>query len=122
MDWGKTLSSEQPRAVDLAFLPLVSRPTQIQATEERQRRPGAQLRPGHHQVGEPNWGPGAQEGRPGCARSRVPELWGGEGSLHCQWVGIGWARHADPHGLSASVQSATRPTPPAFDHTEKCTI
>ncbi|XP_053074397.1 zinc finger protein 865-like [Acinonyx jubatus] len=47
MDWGKTLSSEQPRAVDLAFLRLVSRPTQIQAAEERQRNPGARLRPGH---------------------------------------------------------------------------
>lgn len=97
MDWGKTLSSEQPRAVDLAFLRLVSRPTQIQAAEERQRNPGARLRPGH-QVGEPDWGPGAEEGRPGSARSRVPELRGGEGSLHCQWIGTGWARHADPMG------------------------
>uniref|UniRef100_A0A8I3W2A3 Uncharacterized protein n=1 Tax=Callithrix jacchus TaxID=9483 RepID=A0A8I3W2A3_CALJA len=46
MDWGKTLSSEQPKAADLAFLPPVSRPTLVQAAKQRQRSPGAQFRPG----------------------------------------------------------------------------
>uniref|UniRef100_A0A8C0D4K2 Uncharacterized protein n=1 Tax=Balaenoptera musculus TaxID=9771 RepID=A0A8C0D4K2_BALMU len=69
MDWGKTLSSEPPRAADLAFLPLVSRPTEVEAAEQRQRSPSVPLRPGH-QVGELDWGPGAEEGWPGRARVR----------------------------------------------------
>lgn len=60
-----TLSSEQPRAADLAFLRLVPRPTQVQATQQSQRSAGAQLRP-CHQVGEPDWGSVAEDGRLGC--------------------------------------------------------
>uniref|UniRef100_A0A8C4MU42 Uncharacterized protein n=1 Tax=Equus asinus TaxID=9793 RepID=A0A8C4MU42_EQUAS len=121
MDWGQTLSLEQPRAADLAFLPLVSRPTQVQAAEQRQRSPGAHLRPGH-QVGEPDRGPGAEEGRLGRTRIPVPGLWGGAGSAQCWWIGTGWARRADLRGLGASLQSADRLKPRAFGHTGKCTI
>uniref|UniRef100_A0A452V829 Uncharacterized protein n=2 Tax=Ursus TaxID=9639 RepID=A0A452V829_URSMA len=90
MDWGKTLSSEQPRAADLAFLLLISRPTQIQAAEQRQRSPGAQLRPGH-QVGEPDSGPGAKEGRPGPLQESGPGTAGRRRksalSVDRDWVG-----------------------------------
>uniref|UniRef100_A0A2K5NJV5 Uncharacterized protein n=3 Tax=Cercopithecinae TaxID=9528 RepID=A0A2K5NJV5_CERAT len=72
MDWGKTLSSEQPKAADLAFLPPASRPTQVQAAKQRQRSPGARFRPGQ-QVGGPDWGPSTEEGRPRPG-SRVPGL------------------------------------------------
>lgn len=43
MDWGKTLSSEQPRAADLAFLLLISRPGSRAETAES--RSAAQARP-----------------------------------------------------------------------------
>lgn len=85
MDWGKTLSSEPPRAADLAFLPLVSRPTQVEAAEQRQRSPSVPLRPSH-QVGELDWGPGAEEGWPGRARVADLGLRGCSGSRHCQWT------------------------------------
>lgn len=71
MDWGKTLSSEQPKAADLAFLPPASRPTQVQAAKQRQRSPGARFRPGQ-QVGGPDWGPSTEEGRPACASVQGP--------------------------------------------------
>uniref|UniRef100_A0A2K6UQM6 Uncharacterized protein n=1 Tax=Saimiri boliviensis boliviensis TaxID=39432 RepID=A0A2K6UQM6_SAIBB len=86
MDWGKTLSSEQPEAADLAFLPPVSRPTLVQAAKQRQRSPGAQFRPGQ-QVGGPDWGPGTEEGRPGCVVVGSPRF---------QRIEIGWAIPEDP--------------------------
>lgn len=90
MDWGKTLSSEQPRTADLAFLPLVSRPTQLQAAEQRHWSPGAPLRPGH-QVGEPDPGPGAEEGRPGPRQESGPGTAGRRRksalSMGQDWVG-----------------------------------
>uniref|UniRef100_A0A2K5D0F1 Uncharacterized protein n=1 Tax=Aotus nancymaae TaxID=37293 RepID=A0A2K5D0F1_AOTNA len=111
MDWGKTLSSKQPKAADLAFLPPVSRPMLVQA-----RSPGAQFRPGQ-QVGEPDWGPGTEEGRPGCAGLQVVV-----GSPRFQRIEIGWAIPEDPLGLDDGFRSAYRPEPRAFGHTEKCTI
>lgn len=75
MDWGKTLSSEQPRAADLVSLPVVSRSTQVEAAEQRQRSPSVQLRPGH-QVGKAVPGTGRRGGQACCARVRVLGLWG----------------------------------------------
>uniref|UniRef100_A0A2I3GTJ8 Uncharacterized protein n=1 Tax=Nomascus leucogenys TaxID=61853 RepID=A0A2I3GTJ8_NOMLE len=99
MDWGKTLSSEQPKAADLAFLPPVSRHTQVQAAKQRQRRPGAWFRPGQ-QVGGPDWGPGTEEGRPARAGVqgpgfRVPGLQEVAGSPRFQRIEIGWTRPED---------------------------
>ena len=121
MDWGKTLSSEPPRAADLAFLPLVSRPTEVEAAEQRQRSPSvpAQARPPGRRAGLGTWRRGGLAGpRPGPG----PGTAGCSGSRHCQWTRTGWARHADPHGLGASFQSANRSKPRAFGHTKKYTI
>uniref|UniRef100_A0A5F7Z713 Uncharacterized protein n=1 Tax=Macaca mulatta TaxID=9544 RepID=A0A5F7Z713_MACMU len=63
MDWGKTLSSEQPKAADLAFLPPASRPTQVQAAKQRQRSPGARFRPGQQRTDKHHCGGQAPLGR-----------------------------------------------------------
>uniref|UniRef100_A0A671EZV0 Uncharacterized protein n=1 Tax=Rhinolophus ferrumequinum TaxID=59479 RepID=A0A671EZV0_RHIFE len=121
MDWGKTLSSEQTRAADLAFLSLVSRPAQVQAAEERLRSPGRTARgrppgrtagPGIRRRGlqaRPRWrrGPGTAGRRRESALPEDP---------------TGRARHADPHGLRASFRSANNLQRRAFGHTQKCMI
>ena len=57
-------------------------------TEQSQKSPSMPLRPGH-QVGELDWGSGAEEGRLGGAWVRVLGPLGDSGSRQCQWTAQG---------------------------------
>lgn len=108
MDWGKTLSLEQPRAADLAFLSLFARPTQVQAVEQRQRSPSARFRPSH-QVGKPELAPSHSRvqvsglrGAPAVSAARVSVQtgWVRPAGLRGRGGGSGWCRDRSSQPLS----------------------
>lgn len=118
MDWGKTLSSEQPGAAELGFLSLISRPAQVQAAEQRQRSPGAQLRLGH-QVGHPtgNQAPRAGRAAPAAGSRNCGEA---RGVRTARGSGLGGQGMRTPTGSAPDFRLRVDPKLRASGHTQKC--